>query len=656
MKKTKTDDTLELKRHIEDYLVQRGLPLNRNFRCLNPAHEDKHPSMSYNREAMNVHCFSCGATYDLIDLIGLEYGISDPAQKFEMAREIYGRPSTKITQVTQHTQFTQLTQGTQFTQLPQQEYDEFYRAAHKDIGKTNYPAKRGLSQETIDKFNLGYVESWKHPKNPKAPASPRLIIPIDSTHYLARSTEETRREYTKLKVGQGAPLFNGGILKDITKPVFIVEGEIDAMSIEQVGGHAVGLGSISKVDMLLNTCDTVRPQCTFIIALDNEDAENVIKAAEKLKEGLEQRNIPYIVAPATTFGEHKDANEALIADAAELAKRVAEAEAEAITREEQEKADAEEAYKDNYAAGSFFLKFISRLQDGEYNEPIPTGYKNLDELLDGGLYPGLYILGAVPSLGKTAFLLQAADQIAQSGEHVLMVALEMSTDELIARSLSRITAELDTTTGHAYAETARRVLRGGKRYMFGSGYSQQENELYDDAIAKYAMYGNNIFYREGLGNVKPGDVREYVAEHIKATGRKPVLMVDYLQILQAQDPRSTDKQNTDYAVLELKRISRDYNIPVIAVTSFNRQGYNEKVNMAQAKESGAIEYGCDVMLGMQVRDYNGEGAEAIDEEKKQNERQVELVILKNRNGRTGAKAYYGYLAKFNLFKENGNEL
>jgi len=60
--------------------------------------------------------------------------------------------------------------------------------------------------------------------------------------------------------------------------------------------------------------------------------------------------------------------------------------------------------------------------------------------------------------------------------------------------------------------------------------------------------------------------------------------------LNAHNPNASDKQNTDKTVLELKRISMDYIIPVLAVSSFNRDNYLNPVTMSSFKESGAIEW------------------------------------------------------------------
>jgi replicative DNA helicase len=77
-------------------------------------------------------------------------------------------------------------------------------------------------------------------------------------------------------------------------------------------------------------------------------------------------------------------------------------------------------------------------------------------------------------------------------------------------------------------------------------------------------------------------------------------MIDYLQILKPADPRASDKQNTDWAVSELKRISREHKIPVLAISSLNRENYHMPINLTSFKESGAIEYSSDVLIGLQV--------------------------------------------------------
>ena len=81
--RTYEDAKAELKSRLEDYLQQKGINTRKPFKCLNPAHTDNTPSMSYDSKRNKVHCFSCNADYDLIDLIQIEYGITDVKEAFK---------------------------------------------------------------------------------------------------------------------------------------------------------------------------------------------------------------------------------------------------------------------------------------------------------------------------------------------------------------------------------------------------------------------------------------------------------------------------------------------------------------------------------------------------------------------------------------------
>ena len=103
--------------------------------------------------------------------------------------------------------------------------------------------------------------------------------------------------------------------------------------------------------------------------------------------------------------------------------------------------------------------------------------------------------------------------------------------------------------------------------------------------------------------------------------------------------------------MELKRISRDFKTPVIGISSFNRDNYNNAVSMQAFKESGAIEYSSDILIGLQLKGAGQNGFDAT-EAKSKNPREIELVILKNRNGKTGEKVPFQFYPMFNYFVEN----
>lgn len=600
-------------------------------------------------------CFSCNAGGDIFDLYGAINGTTDHNEQLRGLSELYGVQVASYRSTAQedfspeyqnpakNERYTHNSIHTSvYTQAETEDYTDFFLQAHKAVEQTDYWKKRGLSKETVDRFKLGYVAEWRHPKAPKAPTSPRLIIPTSTGSYLARDTRDEipaeQKPYSKSKVGS-IQLFNKRALQTATKPIFIVEGELDALSIIEVGGEAVALGTTTKSKALVELLKAQAPAQALIIALDNDEAGQ--RASRELTEGLQGLNIPcYSFNPC---GEYKDANEALQRDREALTIAVAEAE-HLQDEEEQAKRDA---YLKNSTA-NYLQSFINGIADSVDTPYIPTGFKKLDSVLDGGLYEGLYIVGAISSLGKTTIITQIADQIARAGTDVLIFSLEMARAEIMAKSISRHTLQSVLATGGDIrnAKTARGITTG-KRYI---DYSQTERDLINNAIMEYSQYAQNIYISEGVGDIGAEQIRETVQKHILYTGKTPVVIIDYLQILAPYSERATDKQNTDKAVMELKRISRDYKTPVIGISSFNRANYKEAVTMEAFKESGAIEYSSDILIGLQLK---GAGKKDFDanEAKRKDPREIELVILKNRNGRTGDSLSFNFYPLFNYFEE-----
>ncbi len=250
------------------------------------------------------------------------------------------------------------------------------------------------------------------------------------------------------------------------------------------------------------------------------------------------------------------------------------------------------------------------------------------------------------------------------GSDALIFSLEMSADELTAKSISRLTAEIALKTGQpmSNAKTTRGILVHS-RY---TGYSTAERQLIDDAIAEYQRRTQgHLWIFEGIGDIGASQIREAVQRHISFTGRKPVVFVDYLQILAPTDPRLSDKQSIDKNILELKRISRDFDISVIAVSSLNRENYSEPVSMRAFKESGAVEYSSDVLTGLQYEGMDYQEDDTNDAKRRKRVRElfksnesraasgvdIQLKVLKNRNGEKGKEQGFQFYPLFNLFRE-----
>lgn len=596
-------------------------------------------------EGNSWKCFACDKGGDTLDLIGYVEGIDDYNSKLTRAGELFNLDIDMATEYQNQSKSGQVadTHNSIHTSVDG-DYIEFYKKANSNIGNTTYAKDRGLSDSILSRFKIGFVEDWKHPNAPEnVTGSPRLIIPVTQTSYLARDTRkdipEYQKQYAKTKVG-GSNIFNGrAFIEHGDRPIFVVEGEIDALSIMEVGGLAVGLGSTSnakKLAELVKGKELARP---LILALDNDPRGK--KAQEQLEGFLQAQKTPYTVAKLTE-GTAKDPNEMLVRDRVVFEKLVEEA----VKNARDDKEKYLETSTDNY-----IQQFLNGITESVNTPSISTGFKLLDEALDGGFYEGLYIVGAISSLGKTTLVTQIADQIASKGHDVLIFSLEMARSEIMAKSISRHTVmEVLQSGGNMSDAKTVRGITAGARY---AKYSQAERELIKQSVTAYSGYAKHIYITEGVGDLGVNQIRQTVEKHARYTGNTPLVIVDYLQILAPTNERATDKQNTDKAVMELKRISRDFKTPVIGISSFNRDNYEKSVSMQSFKESGAIEYSSDILIGLQLK---GAGEKDFDptEAKKKDPREIELVILKNRNGKTGVKVPFEFYPMFNYFVENSD--
>lgn len=515
----------------------------------------------------------------------------------------------------------------------------YFKECAARLKDTDYLKKRGISTGTVEKFPLlGYDPSFKgsHGKTWKA-----LIIPTSYTSYGARNIDPGAPKDERYKKQGPMHLYSISGQIGVKVPLIICEGEIDTLSIVEAGGGAIGLGSTANYKKAIEALRIGRPRYPVILALDNDESGE--ECAAKMAGELKKAGVPH--KKYNLYGQAKDANEALLADRAALAAAIHKAYKEIMEEQDEKERAEEEAKKAEYmktSAAGHMQEFIGGIADSVNTPCTPTGFKNLDTALDNGLYEGLYIIGAISSLGKTTLVTQIADNIAMAGRDVLIFSLEMARSELMAKSISRLTWLCGMNPRQA--KTARGIT-DGNRYK---NYSQEEKTLIKKAMETYAEYAGHIFISEGMGDIGVPEIRKTVETHLSFTGQAPVVIVDYIQIMAPANERATDKQNMDKAVMELKRLSRDMKIPVIGISSFNRANYENDVSMAAFKESGAIEYSSDVLIGLQLKKSEQETPE---EAKRKNPRNVELVVLKNRNGKVGEKVEFEYYPYFNYFKE-----
>lgn len=391
MRKT---DAKTLKSCLPQWLREHGLPLHKPFACLNPAHRDAHPSMGYNEKNQTVHCFACGATYDIFDLVGQEENLTDFPSKMKAVNRRYG--GGEVIRV---------------TAKPTQAFPYKERAGRPDP----YFTGRGLSDETVRWFGLvvenGYAVLPVFAEGVCRSVCRRAIDPAVEPRY---------------QNSRGAmQLWNSAAMERAAgKALFVTEGIFDALSLEELGFPAVALCGAANTGKLVQKIDEYVPVAwpeRVILAGDSDAAGQGMNG--KLREQLTARGIACAVL-ALPDG-CKDVNEALVQKRDAL-----QAACEAAT--------APQAVQQQSTLEDEFLAYLGRRGGAAV---MSTGIAGLDKALDGGLHAGLAVLGAVSSMGKTSLMLQMSDTLAAAGRNVLFITIEMSRMELIAKSAVRGTRE-----------------------------------------------------------------------------------------------------------------------------------------------------------------------------------------------------------------------
>ena len=290
----------------------------------------------------------------------------------------------------------------------------------------------------------------------------------------------------------------------------------------------------------------------------------------------------------------------------------------------------------------FSKERCSALQKKRYS----TGYQRLDEALDGGFTEGVHYIGAISSLGKSTFALQMADQMASRRINVVYISLEMGREDLVAKLVS---LHLFTDVGgDRFSKTATELTS-----VQADAFTNEEWDAVHDAVNALASHSEYITIKDARARgMSVDEISEYVRNYTQAYGVAPVVIIDYLQIMTPAEgmERCTDKQVVDYNVAEFRALTADYNIPVIVISSFNRDSYDSEVTLKSYKDSGNIEYSSDTLIGLQLQGVGTPGFDS-NEAKAASVRRVELVVLKQRYGRSGYKIGFDFYTRHNYFEE-----
>ena len=595
------------------------------------------------RDGIHWKCFgSCGFYGDVIDWIGKVNNEDNPGKMFDLAYGLYDIQIEGTTEEPQRNTRSSDEAVKRTQEEPKKKTDPLQMRAYTEKSKggdTSYLQARGLSLETIEKLGYGYDAEKK-----------AVVIP---TTYNNQVTGYTLRFINVPEQGEGMRYRNEGkwgIFNEPAlygdKPVFITEGAIDAGSIEEVGGTAISINSANNADNFLRYVKENKITAPyFLISLDNDNAGS--SATQKIEQGLKAQNIPCSVF-FIDINAH-DINQALQRQKTALQRKVQETLDNIDTR------TPEQIDIDNHKVKAILPVFRQYVIDERNNRPIPTGFKGFDTCIGGGLLPRFYIIGAVTTIGKTTLVLQMADNIAKAGNDVIIFSLEMAKEDIIARSISRHTYEICTRErlDTKFAKTEYGILMGG-RYK---DYSQEEKDLIADAYREYSEYAEeHISIYEGKRTSE--EIRDIVQKYIEVTGKRPVVIVDYLQILTPVPEliRATEKQQIDHDIDIFTAMRRELKVPVIGISSFNRGSYLQTADISSFKESGNIEYSGDTVITLELdvtKSRKGEvSADDFIEALRKNPRDIKLTFQKNRGNQVGTPLYFQYNPKFNYFEED----
>ena len=252
---------------------------------------------------------------------------------------------------------------------------------------------------------------------------------------------------------------------------------------------------------------------------------------------------------------------------------------------------------------------------------LSTGFSDLDKITQGLQKSDLVIVAGRPSMGKTTFAMNIAENaVIQADVPVLVFSMEMPADSLVMRMLSSL-GRINQTR-----------IRSG----------QLEDEDWPRFTAAVNLLNNRPLLIDDAPALSPTELRARTRRVVREYGALGLIVIDYLQLMQV--PGSSENRTAEISEISrgLKGLAKEFNCPVIAVSQLNRgleQRSDKRPIMSDLRDSGAIEQDADIIMAIyrdEVYHQNAERGVA------------EIIILKQRNGPIGRKklAFIGEFTKF----------
>lgn len=298
-------------------------------------------------------------------------------------------------------------------------------------------------------------------------------------------------------------------------------------------------------------------------------------------------------------------------------------------------------------------RFLNPVENGIAVSRLTTGFKSIDLALGGGIAKGdVAALSGAPSVGKSTFALQMAENMASEGNPVLYFSYEMSKEQVAAKSIGR---NYYLTTNKKKGFSAIDLLNMEK----WSGVFADKGFLkdYEKAVERAQGFNKKIlFFDCTVEPLSIDDIETIVNNYIEVFGELPVIFIDYLHMIPSPvDENGTeiytgDKARIDYNMKSMRRISSNLNCTIIFISALRKDDFRMEADMAGLMGSSAIPYNCDLILGLQYAAVNDPGFN-VEAEQNRRPRRVELVVTKSRYYGVGKKVKLHYYNEYDYFEE-----
>lgn len=290
-----------------------------------------------------------------------------------------------------------------------------------------------------------------------------------------------------------------------------------------------------------------------------------------------------------------------------------------------------ETYISIYEVALQIFQYLTELRTNKNTiKGISTGYDNLDLITSGFQKGDLTVLAARPSVGKTAFALNLAWNVCESGKSVLFFALEMSNSDLVTRLLALISG----------VESI--------KFKMPKNLKPEDLKAIENAIEKRIKKCKLIINDSGSINID--DIYWQVQKRYRNNQKYDLIIFDYLQLINSTMKNQNYNRQVEVSIISrrLKQLAREVETPILALSQLSRnvERREDKIPLlSDLRESGAIEQDADIVAFLHRDNYYHKKSEQHEEKTGPN---TKLIIAKHRNGPIGT-LFFDFFPEFGKF-------